>query len=393
MDVFLHLPKASGTTIRTIISREYGIGATLYYEPESENFEHRAAPVAYLRERLAETDVRLITGHLRYGIHELLRQPCRYFSMARDPIERALSDYFYAFTYFRHRYRDQIVSGRMSFADFLAAGTVSPATATCYFLGGLFDGLHGATEAALFHVRHGIVTVGTSERFDESMLLIARDLGWRPPLYLRRNVTQLNDDMRALRLRTREEARKSLRAQFDADYQVYNAVNELMSQRIFYLGTGFRKALDNYSELQAALSQYESSGIFGEYMFEKNDTLPPAAAALLDSAPYRELAEYLRKDPAVPEDRRSYVGYHDTRSQRFMAGWAMDLSRPTPIKVTLRRGKQVVATTLCAIPRPHVAAAGFPDTPCGFHFNLDPPIENPEEFTVCFEDTPIRLHG
>ena len=63
----------------------------------------------------------------------------------------------------------------MRFVDFLAAETVSPAAATCYFLGGLFAGLNGAAEAALFHVRQGIVTVGTSERFDKSMLLIARD--------------------------------------------------------------------------------------------------------------------------------------------------------------------------------------------------------------------------
>jgi hypothetical protein len=393
VDVFLHIPKASGTTIRTIVSREYGVEATLYYEPENENFEHRAAPVTYLRDRLVKANVRLITGHLRYGIHELLCQPCRYFSMVRDPIERALSDYFYAFTYFQHRHRDQIVSGNVSFQDFLAADVVSPATATCYFLGGLFEGLHDAVEAALFQVRHGIVTVGTSERFDESILLIARDLGWRPPLYLRRNVTHLRDGMQDFRLRTREEAQKSLREHFASDYKVYNVVDELMSQRVFYLGSGFRKALDNYRELQAALGQYESAVMFREYMFEKDDALPPPAAALLDSAPYRELAEYLRKDPAVPEDRRSYVGYHDVRLQNGMAGWAMDMSRTTPITVTLRRHDQVVATTLCAIPRPHVAAAGFPDVPCGFRFNLDPPVKNPEEFTVCFENTPIRLRG
>lgn len=199
--------------------------------------------------------------------------------------------------------------------------------------------------------------------------------------------------MRELRQKTRENAQKSLRVQFEGDYKVYNAVDGLMSYRIFYLGGGFRKALDNYRELQSAISQYESKGIFDKYMFEKDDTLPPAASPLLECTPYRQLAEYLLKDPAVPEDRLSYVGYHDIRSPTAMAGWAMDLSRKEPIRVTLRHRDQVVTSTLCAIPRPHLAAAGFPDVPCGFRFNLDPPVERPEEFTVCFEDTPFRLHG
>jgi hypothetical protein len=393
MDVFLHIPKASGTTIRTIISREYGAASTAYYEPETENFEHRVAPEAYLRARIAEGNVRLITGHLRYGIHEFLRQPCRYFSMVRDPGERALSDYFYAFAYPSHRYRDQIVSGGMKFIDFLAAEAVPAAAAICHFLGGQFAGLNGGAEAALFHLRRGIVTVGTSERFDESMLLIARDLGWRPPLYLPRNVTRLNDVMRDRRRRTAAEARDLLRAQFASDYEVYAAADELLSQRIFYLGNRFRLAFDNYRELQEALSRYGNPKAYDEYNLEQDDLLPRGAEVLRDSAPYRSLAEYLLLDPVRPDDRHNFVGYFDGRSPRIMGGWAMDLSRPTPITVTLRYHDRVVATKLCDIPRTDVVASGFPGIPCGFRFELDPPAEDLSGFTVCFENSLIQLHG
>jgi hypothetical protein len=391
MDVFLHIPKASGTTIRTVISREYGTVATAYYEPETESFEHRDDPETYLRARLSDGNLRLITGHMRYGIHEFLRQPCRYFSMVRDPIERAISEYFYAFAYPLHRYRDQIVTGGMSFADFLVAEALPSSGAMSHFLGGMFKGLHGLADAALFHLRQGIVTVGTSERFDESMLLIARDFGWRPPLYLRRNVTQLENDVRDRRLEAREEARGLLRAQFTGDYQVYDAADELLSQRIFDLGGPFRRALENYRELQDALAHYENPKIFDEYNLEQDDELPRAAEALRDSAPYRELAQYLLEDPVRPEDRRSFVGYFDGRSPRAFAGWAMDLWRPTPITVTLRHRDEVIATALCDIPRPDVAANGFPATPCGFCFHLDPPAEDINEFTICFEDSAVRL--
>jgi hypothetical protein len=393
MDVFLHIPKASGTTIRTIISREYGSASTAYYEPETETFEHRESPETYLAKRLAEGNVRLITGHLRYGIHEFLRQPCRYFSMVRDPIERALSEYFYAFTYPLHRYRDPIVSGAMTFADFLSAGGVPPAGAMSHFLGGLFPGLHGLGEAALFHLQRSIVTVGTSERFDESVLLIARDFGWSPPLYLSRNVTRLDDALSERRLRATAEARESLRAQFASDYEVYDAADKLLSQRIFYLGGGFHRALDHHRELQDALASCENPKLYEEYNLEQDDKLPPAAERLLNSAPYRALAEYLRSDPAVPEDRRSFVGYFDGRSPTTLGGWAMDLSRATPITVTLRRYGEVVASTLCNIPRPDVASQGFPAIPCGFRFNLTPPSQDIAGFTVCFEDTAVQLQG
>jgi hypothetical protein len=393
VDVFLHIPKASGTTIRTIISREYGTAATAYYEPETENFEHRDDPEAYLHARLAKGDVRLITGHLRYGVHEFLRQPCRYFSMVRDPIERALSEYFYAFTYPLHRYREQIVSGNMSFADFLTAEAPPTAAAMTRFLGGWFEGLHGPADAALFHLRQGIVTVGTSERFDESMLLIARDFGWRPPLYLPRNVTRLDEDVSDRRRRAGAEARELLRSKFADDYQVYDAANQLLSQRISYLGDEFRRALDNYRQLQKALGRCENPLLFDEYNLEQDDDLPQAARELRTSAPYRALAEYLRQDLARPEDRRGLVGYFDGRSPSMLAGWAMDLSRSTPITVTLRRYNDVVATAVCNIARPDVAATGFPATPCGFYFHLDPPAEDLTGFTVCFEDSVVRLMG
>jgi hypothetical protein len=393
MDVFLHIPKASGTTIRTIISREYGAAATAYYEPETENYEHHDSPEAYLSTRLAEGNVRLITGHMRYGVHEFLRQPCRYFSMVRDPVERALSEYFYAFSYPSHRYRDQIVSGHMAFADFLAAESMPPAEAMSRFLGGWFVGLHSSYEAALYHLRHGIATVGTSERFDESMLLIARDFGWRPPLYLPRNVTRLDGETHDRRRRAREEARVFLRARFAGDYQVYDAADDLLSKRIAILGTAFDRALGNYRELQEALTRYDNPLKFDEYNLEQDDDLPSEAAGLYDSAPYRALAEYLRSEPVQPKERRSFVGYFDGRSHSVLGGWAMDMSRSTPITVTLRHHNKVIETRVCDIPRPDVATTGFPATACGFRFHLDPPADDLGGFSVCFEDSFVRLQS
>lgn len=393
MDVFLHIPKASGTTIRTIISREYGAAGTVYYEPESEHFAHRDDPESFLRTRLADPEVRLITGHLRYGIHEFLRKPCRYFSMVRDPIERALSEYFYAFAYPTHRYREQIISGGMSFVDFLGAETPPATGVISHFLSGWFRGQHSSAEVARFHLQNCLMTVGISERFDESLLLIARDLGWRPPLYLLRNVTRLDENVRERRRRASEDAKANVRGQFAGDYLVYEEANRMLTSRIDALGDGFQQALENYKELQEALVQHDNPLIFDEYNLEQDDDLPSSANILRHSTPYLALADYLRQGPAKPADRRCFVGYFDGRASTVVAGWAMDMSRSTPITVTLRRRTEVIARTLCNIPRPDVVASGFPETPCGFRFILSDSINDWSDIAVFFEDSNVRLLG
>ena len=391
MDVFLHIPKASGTTIRTILSREYGASKIAYYEPETEHSEHHASPEIYLASRLAKGDVRLITGHLRYGIHEFLRRPCRYFSMLRDPIDRAISEYFYAFSYPLHRYRDLIVSGAMSFVDFIETEPETIAGTITHFLAGWSKGLHSPYEAALHRLRHGLLTVGTSERFDESILLMAKRLGWQPPLYCPRNVTKLDGQAREHRQQVRNEAKSLLRPYFSADYQVYDAADALISKQVLALGANFSRALEDYTELQQALAKLENPLVFDEYNLEQDDELPADTARLYDSAPYRALKDYLQSDPSRADERQNLIGYFDGRTPSDLTGWAMDLSRSTPITVTLRMNDKILDTRLCDIPRPDVATAGFPSTPCGFHFPLNPPIHDLNGLTICFEDSFIQL--
>ena len=391
MDVFLHIPKASGTTIRTVLSREYGASKIAYYEPETEHSEHYASPETYLTSRLAKGDVRLITGHLRYGIHEFLRHPCRYFSMLRDPIDRAISEYFYAFSYPLHRYRDLIVSGKMSFVDFIETEPETIGSTITHFLAGWSKGLHSPYEVALHQLRHGIVTVGTSERFDESILLMAKRLGWKPPLYCPRNVTKLDGPAQHQRQQSRNEANLLLRPRFAGDYQVYDAADALISKQVLSLGPKFRRALEDYIELQKALAELDNPLIFDEYNLEQDDELPAAAAHLYESTPYRRLRDYLLSDPSPRNERQNLIGYFDGRTSSDLTGWAMDLSRKTPITVTLRRHDQVLDTRLCDIARPDVVAAGFPETPCGFHFPLNPPVGDLSGFSICFGDSFVQL--
>jgi hypothetical protein len=340
---------------------------------------------------VSQADIRLVTGHMRYGMHRALRRPCRYFTMLRDPVDRTISEYFYAYVYPSHSFREEIVIGSMSFADFLSAQGVSPAGAMTYLLSGEFEGLHDRLEAALFNLKNCFVSVGTSERFDESILLIARYLNWRPPLYVRRNVARLDDDVRGRRRHVVEEARESLSDYFISDYEVYVAADELLSDRVRDLGERFQKALEDYRELQEALARLDTGNISDTYTLDEDAPLPTAAADLLESTPYRALAEYLNEAPAKDIDRSSFVGFLEARSPTRVAGWAMDLARSEPIHVTVYQSGYPIGRATCDRQRPDVAAAGYPTDICGFNLQLDYAAGDLEQLTVCFADAPVQL--
>jgi hypothetical protein len=260
-----------------------------------------------------------------------------------------------------------------------------------YFLSGESEGLHDPVEVALFNLKNCFVSVGTSERFDESILLIARDLGWRPPLYMRRNVARLNDDQRDRRRHVDEEARGSLSTYFVSDYDVYTAADDLLSERVRALGDRFQKALEDYQELQEALARLDTGNTSDTYTLDQDAPLPAAAADLLQSAPYRALADYLNEAPAKETDRSSFVGFLEARTPTGVAGWAMDLARPEPVHVTVYQNGRPIGTATCDRKRADVAAAGYPSEICGFNFPLNSSADDPGELAVCFADSPVQL--
>lgn len=89
--LFMHIPKAAGTSFREAIARNYKMSEIAYLYPQEPGFRIRSLEELPLDQR---SRTRLMAGHeVYYGVHENIPNECLYFAVVRDPITRVWSNY------------------------------------------------------------------------------------------------------------------------------------------------------------------------------------------------------------------------------------------------------------------------------------------------------------
>src|SRR5258707_12286863 len=91
--LFLHVHKTAGTTLHRIIEREYN--PFHIYTIEGGRVEWSIDHLKKLPE-WRRAALRVVKGHMSFGLHEFLPQPSTYITFLRDPVERCISSYFYS---------------------------------------------------------------------------------------------------------------------------------------------------------------------------------------------------------------------------------------------------------------------------------------------------------
>ena len=91
--LFLHIHKTAGTTLNRIIESEYN--PFLVYTIEGKGIEWSINHFKRLPER-RRAALRVVKGHMSFGLHEFLPSPSTYITFLRDPIERCISSYSYS---------------------------------------------------------------------------------------------------------------------------------------------------------------------------------------------------------------------------------------------------------------------------------------------------------
>jgi hypothetical protein len=233
--IFLHLPKTGGVTLRRALKWKYA--------PEMLNLETLTKPAESIADvPLSERrNARVLTGHLHYGVHEYIPQPCDYITLLREPIARVVSYYYYILGHPKHWRHAEMVRSGMSLDEFARTsperGVENDQTRMLAGRGaGELDAGRLGREA-LDEAKRNLerfLVVGVTERFDESFILIRRALGWKFPLYVTANVATGAKP-------ASETALQSIRERNQLDLELYEFAHGLFSAAIERQGESLQR--------------------------------------------------------------------------------------------------------------------------------------------------------
>ena len=212
--IFLHIPKAAGTTLHSVLEKHYPPASQVsIYDPEQ---AARVLPHWPLERREA---IRLLKGHVVFGLHRYLVGKTTYITFVRDPVDRIASHYYYVRRMPAHYLYQQVMSRNMSLADYAAAGLSDELdNGQVRMLAGVLSAETvpvGSCDPRLLelakqNIEGHFAVAGITERFDASLALMAVRLGWDwVPSYKHLNVSDNRPDKGQIDAATRDSIERA----------------------------------------------------------------------------------------------------------------------------------------------------------------------------------------
>lgn len=214
--LYMHIPKTAGSTFSQILSELYQSAARPCYFDQPEEILKELA-------KDENNTIQCIYGHFLYGLHLHLPRPATYITFLRDPVERVISLYYFWQTY---DHSQQEALSKMSLKEFILSDEYSQNSnhQTFYLAGGTYD-----LQLAKDNLQKQFAMVGLTERFDESLFLFQKVLGW-PKIkhYVSHNITP----HRPRKDQIPSEVIELILHKNQLDCQLYEFAKELFEERI-----------------------------------------------------------------------------------------------------------------------------------------------------------------
>ena len=203
--------------------------------------------------------INLLMGHIPFGMHRLLGSAdVRYLTIFRDPVERAISHYYYIRRHPTHWLHDEVCGRSLSLRDFALSDLTSQLdNGQVRLLAGCEDTSVPTSdemvEDAIDIVQQWFIGFRILERFDESLLLLKDALSWNDlPVYRLRNV---GHDKQAVS----QEDRQAIRERNRYDFALYQWAQDEFSRRISKID-GFAAELQTFEAANKAYTLGYESG-------------------------------------------------------------------------------------------------------------------------------------
>lgn len=243
---FLHIPKTAGTTLNMILDANFASESILDLYTDDQHSAIR--DMTY--NRLA--DYALIRGHIFVQDYDEILDgpvPMRVFTFLRDPVERVISEYFFLKRWPKSHLYKYLNENKVTLTDYVTSdiGVLrrrGSNNMTNSLSGTMAHSLGERLATAWHHLSERFVCFGILERFDESLLLLAKTAGLREIFYERQNVRATTAD------RMVTQAEIEVIVEYNRlDVRLYEMAAHEFDRRVCTLGPVFRSELRLFTKV------------------------------------------------------------------------------------------------------------------------------------------------
>lgn len=243
--IFLHIPKTAGSTLHSILRKEY--------PARHSYFSHSIRGSAALRSMPAKQldALRIVRGHVPFGIHTAFTQGAsEYFTILRDPVSRVVSTYNHFLSPRErkwHGFYEQFHANKYTLREFVESGSIPNIdNGMVRFISGDFDRPFGSCDSTMLDKAlknlETFALIGLNDDFDAFLLRLCDRYGWATPWYGSRRVAQ-----GGIRLADVDsETLKTIRKLNTLDLALYDTMKPLIEREQRALGEPFRLRVANF---------------------------------------------------------------------------------------------------------------------------------------------------
>lgn len=228
--IFLHIPKTAGCTLNTILERQYKKSTIFTIDSNKKYIEDFKQLTESQKEK-----IKLLKGHMYFGLHEFFPQQSIYITVMRDPVERVISHYYYVLSKPYNQLHQQVTSQNISLKDFVSSGMCLHAdngqTRLLSTLGASTGYGQCSTEmleSAKKNIQEHFAVVGLAEKFDETLILMQTKLQWKIPVYSKQNTTK----NRPAKEDISRDVLKIIESYNEVDSELYKYVEKMVDEQI-----------------------------------------------------------------------------------------------------------------------------------------------------------------
>ena len=236
LDIFMHIPKTGGTTLNELFKKQYKLNEIF----DHDSFQMKMMKMDELTD-MEKRNIKAITGHYFYGIHQEFSRPFNYFTMLREPVDRVISSY-----YFLKDYPGYEMVKNMTLEEFVVKGPEAPNLQTLMVCG-------SQEKPDIEKAKENLKTftvVGVTELFNETLFCLKKAYSWGDIHYKRKNITK----NRLAKEEVPTPLKNLIRKYNALDMELYDYAKKLLYEKLQSLTAEEQRQLAKFKLEQSALN-------------------------------------------------------------------------------------------------------------------------------------------